>query len=130
MLPTPHFFIEVAKSAPCVINDISWVVPVRGLLFPQKPWSHPGHRNITCMDGQAHGQGNCRRPERQSRTETVRPDLTVDLSLSPSGLRWKKHRLRFLRVVLYHGRPVAVPGYTARIANVSGARCVLFTWFT
>lgn len=63
-------------------------------------------------------------------TETVQPDLTVDLGLSPSGLRWKKHRLPFLRVVLYHAYPVAVPGYTARIANVPGARSVLLTWFT
>lgn len=67
MFPTPHFFTEVAESAPWVINDITWVVPMEGLGFPQKPCSHPGHRNITCMDGQAHGQGNYGRPDRQPR---------------------------------------------------------------
>lgn len=38
--------------------------------------------------------------------------------------------IALLRVILYHESPVAVPGYTARIANVPGARCVLLTWFT
>lgn len=74
----------------------------------------------TCTAGQAQGQRNCDRLHCQSRTETVRPDLTFDQS--PPGLRWCIG-CALLRVILSHGRPVAVPGYTARITNVSGARC-------